>query len=72
MVSYQPLHETFAAEASGVDFLNLKTEDVAEIKRGLAKVRHTSSVTLNGDAEDQINSMAFWCSGKPVLTIVVM
>jgi alpha-ketoglutarate-dependent 2,4-dichlorophenoxyacetate dioxygenase len=38
-IQYKPLHETFAAEASGVDLTKPTPELVAEIKKGLAKVR---------------------------------
>ncbi|OWZ76730.1 alpha-ketoglutarate-dependent 2,4-dichlorophenoxyacetate dioxygenase [Cryptococcus neoformans Tu401-1] len=36
-ISYTPLHPTFVAEASGVDFDNITPEIVEEIKEGLAK-----------------------------------
>ena len=37
-ISYKPMHKTFAAEASGIDFDNVTPEVVGEIKAGLAKV----------------------------------
>lgn len=36
-INYTPLHPTFVAEASGVDFDNITPEVVEEIKKGLAK-----------------------------------
>lgn len=42
-ISYTPLHPTFVAEASGVDFDNITPEIVEEIKEGLAKVCDRSS-----------------------------
>lgn len=39
-IAYKPLHPTFAAEASGVDFNSVTREVVDEIKAGLAKVGH--------------------------------
>lgn len=42
-ISYTPLHPTFVAEASGVDFDNIPPEIVEEIKEGLAKVCDRSS-----------------------------
>lgn len=37
-VKYHPLHPTFGAEVTGMDFENVTDETVAEIKRGLATV----------------------------------
>ena len=37
-ISYKPMHTTFAAEASGIDFGHVTPEVVEEIKAGLAKV----------------------------------
>lgn len=43
-INYTPLHPTFVAEASGVDFDNITPEVVEEIKKGLAKVCDRSAV----------------------------
>ena len=37
-IFYKPLHPTFGAEASGVDFRNITPEVVDDIKDGLAEV----------------------------------
>jgi hypothetical protein len=41
-VEYHPLHPTFAAEVTGMDFSNVTQEMVDEIKRALAIVRGAS------------------------------
>ena len=38
-VKYAPLHPTFGAEVSGLDFSTITQEKVDEIKRALAVVR---------------------------------
>jgi hypothetical protein len=37
-VTYRPLHATFGAEVTGLEFGHVTDETVEEIKRGLAKV----------------------------------
>lgn len=44
-VQYHPLHPTFGAEVTGVDFGNVTDKTVAEIKRGLAIVSMRSLST---------------------------
>ncbi|WVQ85208.1 hypothetical protein IAT38_007373 [Cryptococcus sp. DSM 104549] len=64
-ITYTPLHPTFVAEASGVDFENVTPEVVDEIKQGLAKYgvlvfrktglddkRHVEMSRLFGELDD--------------------
>jgi alpha-ketoglutarate-dependent 2,4-dichlorophenoxyacetate dioxygenase len=64
-ITYRPLHPTFGAEASGVDFSNVTPEVVEQIKAGLAKYgvlvfrktglndeRHVAMSALFGDLDD--------------------
>lgn len=41
-IRYQQLHSNFGAEASGVDFANVTSADVDQIKAGLAEVSRSS------------------------------
>lgn len=64
-ISYKPLHRTFGAEASGVDFQHVNSDTVDQIKAGLAKygvlvfrktglddARHVEMSQLFGDLDD--------------------
>ncbi|KAI5475575.1 hypothetical protein MNV49_001171 [Pseudohyphozyma bogoriensis] len=72
-IQYKPLHPTFAAEASGLDFSSISQKDVDEIKAGLAKTglddtAHVRMSEMFGDLDDvkpyitglgQINRLAY-------------
>lgn len=64
-ITYKPLHPTFGAEVSGVDFANVTPAVVEEIKAGLAQygvlvfrgtglddARHVAMSHLFGDLDD--------------------
>lgn len=54
-INYTPLHPTFVAEASGVDFNNITPEVVEEIKEGMAKVCDKSAVVYQNHWQRESN-----------------
>lgn len=57
-VKYTPLHPTFGAEVSGLDFSTITQEKVDEIKRALAVVRDLCV------GQNLVNSSMVWLSSE--------
>ena len=62
-MKYSPLHPTFGAEVSGLDFATITQEKVDEIKRALAVVRRCAEEDLAD------SSMVFLSSDEQASTM---